>query len=796
MNVRWTSPVSLPRVSRAEGAALAALSGLIALLFRDVLFHGQVFFERDVHLHFYPHAEAFARTVALGSWPVWNPYSGFGEPLLANPIMAVLYPLTWLNLLLQPWTQYTVVILFHAAWTAAGMLLLGRRLGLSTLAATTAAAVWITSGPMLSLVSVAHHFSGASWLPWHVLAADTAVTKRSTRSVIGWGVVIAAQVLTGSADQCVFSGLVVAAYVAHRLDWRRFTGPDNVRIFLTACLSLGLGLALSAAQWVPSLVLASGSARVNLSAAIRTYWSMHPASLPMLFLPLPLKDIPFRPEIQAAFFEGREPFIGSTYLGLPALGLALLAIVARRHPMTRFLVVTIAIAVLVALGRHTPAYSVLVAVMPLLKAVRYPVKFMVPVAFLWAILVGIGLDAAPALEGSRKRWAFGLTCVAAGVSLAIGLAAFIAPVRIADLVLDRGATVVPAAYLGPAGVRCLAAGFCALTVAALVTFRSQSRIALALAAIVATAELVLMHDGLNRTAPKALFSVRPPLLDFVRVTDRSRLYVYDYYPPSKSREHLGHSPYLMSPSLDTPWAGTLALRNYLFPTLLAQWGIESSYDLDYLELYPTPLAGLTRWLRVVEGTPAHTRLLQIGAVGRMVALHTKGLDDLELVATLPGAFLEPIRVFAVPGALPRAYMVEAAHVADGQPARERLVDPAFDPRHEVLLADGVDTPGRDGFEGSCLVAQWKPDRIRLRCTANRPAYAILVDAYDPGWRATVDGQAAPLLRANTAFRAVAAPDGGHDIELVYRPAGVGLGLALSALTAGLALALSWWRRER
>jgi hypothetical protein len=244
-----------------------------------------------------------------------------------------------------------------------------------------------------------------------------------------------------------------------------------------------------------------------------------------------------------------------------------------------------------------------------------------------------------------------------------------------------------------------------------------------------------------------------------------------------------------------PWLGALALRNYLFPTLLVQWGMESSYDLDYLELYPTPLAGLTRWLRIVEGTPAHRRLLQIGAVSRMVALHTKGLDDLQLAATLPSPFVEPIRVFAVPGALPRTYMVEGAMVVDGQPARERLVDPAFDPRHEVLLAEGVESPSREGFEGACLVAQWQPDRIRLRCTANRPAYAVLVDAYDPGWQATVDGHAAPVLRANTVFRAVATREGVHDVELAYQPAAVALGVVVSTLSAGLALALIWWRRD-
>jgi uncharacterized membrane protein YfhO len=64
---------------------------------------------------------------------------------------------------------------------------------------------------------------------------------------------------------------------------------------------------------------------------------------------------------------------------------------------------------------------------------------------------------------------------------------------------------------------------------------------------------------------------------------------------------------------------------------------------------------------------------------------------------------------------------------------------------------------------------------------------VLVDAYDPGWRARVDGRDAPLLRANLAFRAVELPTGMHRVEFVFRPRSVVVGLGVSA--AGIAAAL-------
>jgi uncharacterized membrane protein YfhO len=64
-------------------------------------------------------------------------------------------------------------------------------------------------------------------------------------------------------------------------------------------------------------------------------------------------------------------------------------------------------------------------------------------------------------------------------------------------------------------------------------------------------------------------------------------------------------------------------------------------------------------------------------------------------------------------------------------------------------------------------------------------------SYARGWTATVDGRAAPVFRANGKHRAVPLPAGRHEVVLRYRPPGLALGVALTALSAALALGL-WW----
>src|SRR5687767_12305169 len=96
--VRLRAGGDVLNVPRADRLALAVLAALVALLLFDPLFRGRVFYERDLSLLWAPQMESFARAIAEGSWPLWDPYVSFGQPMLANANYQLLYPLTWLNL--------------------------------------------------------------------------------------------------------------------------------------------------------------------------------------------------------------------------------------------------------------------------------------------------------------------------------------------------------------------------------------------------------------------------------------------------------------------------------------------------------------------------------------------------------------------------------------------------------------------------------------------------------------------------------------------------------------------------
>jgi hypothetical protein len=265
------------------------------------------------------------------------------------------------------------------------------------------------------------------------------------------------------------------------------------------------------------------------------------------------------------------------------------------------------------------------------------------------------------------------------------------------------------------------------------------------------------------------------------------VYVDDYFIRTRGHASLGHPAYTLAMPPPDPAVGALALREALYPSVLAQWGVESSYDLDQQGLFPKPLAELSRFLRIVEGTPTHVRLLRMGAVRRVATLHTEGLGDLRPVAVLPGLLRDPLRIWEVPDPLPRAYAVGAARAADGAAALAALRD-GFDVGGQVLLPDRT-LGGPPGRAGQVQVTDRRADRVRLAADLDRDGYVVLVDAFDPGWRVTVDGRRAEALRANVAFRAVEVPRGRHAIEWVYRPRSVFVGLALSLAGTGIAVVL-------
>jgi len=61
-----------------------------------------------------------------------------------------------------------------------------------------------------------------------------------------------------------------------------------------------------------------------------------------------------------------------------------------------------------------------------------------------------------------------------------------------------------------------------------------------------------------------------------------------------------------------------------------------------------------------------------------------------------------------------------------------------------------------------------PQQVDVEVESTQPALVVFAQTYYHNWQATVDGQPAPLLRANHAFQAVFIPSGRHGVRLEYK----------------------------
>ena len=155
----------------------------------------------------------------------------------------------------------------------------------------------------------------------------------------------------------------------------------------------------------------------------------------------------------------------------------------------------------------------------------------------------------------------------------------------------------------------------------------------------------------------------------------------------------------------------------------------------------------------------------------------------------PGAPLhavhEPIwdpqlAVFENPRVLPRAFVVHHATVLPADAAQARALV-GLDPRTDVILdAAPLPAPAGSGMEPARVTLHARK-RVTVEAELAAPGVLVLADTWYPGWRVTVDGVAAPLLRADYAFRGVALPAGRHVVEFTFRSAPAALGLWLSLL---------------
>ena len=126
-------------------------------------------------------------------------------------------------------------------------------------------------------------------------------------------------------------------------------------------------------------------------------------------------------------------------------------------------------------------------------------------------------------------------------------------------------------------------------------------------------------------------------------------------------------------------------------------------------------------------------------------------------------------------ALPRAWLVTQANAVDGEEALRRIrgesAEP-FDPRETVLLeVRPEELPqllgGKIDASSEARLTGYQPLQLTIETSAPTATVLVVSEIFYPGWKATIDGQPAPIMSADYLLRGIALPAGKHKVEMHY-----------------------------
>ena len=719
-------------------------------------------------------AEMFRQT---GRIPEWNPYLFGGLPFIAAQHGDIFYPTAWLRWFLPIDTAMNLGFFAHIVLAGGAMYALLRALRVTWTGALVGGLAYELTGIVASLVRPGHDgkLYVSALAPLVFLALLRAIRDRRPG---GYGLLalIVGLCMLSPHYQMTYYLLVAAALWTLYLVFFDPDRPANVKWPRELGLALGavlLGLAIAAIQVLPFLQYIPFSPRgaggPSSGWEYATSFSMPPEELMTTILPQ------FNGVLEN--YWGRNFFkLHTEYLGAVVVALVTLGVTdrSRRRLVLAFGAIAL-LFLLVSLGGHTPFYYVWYEVMPMMKKVRAPGMAFFLVALPMAVFAAFGVDRLVRGEISWRELMTRLA-VLGGVAL-LGLMGVLEAVATVLASPEQAARVTAnGAALRMGALRLLVVVLMAGGVMWAI-WRGRLRAGLAAAALGA----VVVGDLWS--IDRLFFVFRGPASEVFR----------DDAVTSKLRAE--RKPFRV---LDVGVYQGSYLMAHDIQTMLGYHGQE-------VRFYDELLGGKNQWTNV--GSPALLDLLSVRYLLLPNPQAVPGYHQvLEPVTTTPGT---PAVLFERDTAAPYVRVVPGAAKLPDDQTVPTVIDPRFPYNAIALYPDTVSgltpEPIRGGQAPAPMgvrptLAAWAPGemRVTLDGAAAKPTYLVIGETWYPDWHATVDGKAAPVLRADHALLSVVLPPGAREVTLRFASAAYARGklvtLAAVLVTLALLAAPRWPRR--
>jgi hypothetical protein len=758
-------PGPLPTTARFPLGAAVALYAIAFLGLASPWLLGAVAIPYDTKSQFYPQLVFLARSLAAGQSPFWTPNVFAGWPQIADPQSLIFSPFHVAVALLAPapstWLADAMVFALLFAG-GLGVILLFRDRGWHVGGALVAALAFSFGGSAASRIQHVGQIESLAFLPLALWLLPRALERGSWPAGAGAGLFAAFIVLGRDQVALLEIYVLIGAVVWH---WSGAGWRKRLLASFKPLLAGGLvGLAIIAVPVILTALLAADSNRPEIGYEAAGRGSLHPANLLMLAF----ADVFGASDFQREFwgppgfpwhraFGQTELYVaqnmGQIYCGALVI-VALLGFGVARGQLwardIRFFSIAMALCLLYALGRYTPAFYLMYELLPGVALYRRPADATFVLCALLAMIAGYlvhrSLNGTIPAAGKLQRGAeVALSLIFVGTAMGLAL-----------LVGTFDSAVYPIAW----GI-----GFAVLAIAVLALARRVAYFSAWGAATLMAA--FTMADFAWNNAPNQSTGLPPAMFDALRpdttdetITllksrlrsaaapdhrDRVELIGIDYHWPNIGLIHdfdhlFGHNP--------------LRLADFVRATAAADTvaGADQRQFTPLMPSYRSVLEDLFGVRLIATGVPIE----KIDSSLRP--------NDLNFIARTKSAY-----VYENPRALPRVLLATEWRQANFDDLMRDGGWPDVDPRRTVLLQGAPTGFTKSDTSGTARIAHYRNTDIAIDVEAPGGGVLVLNDVWHPWWQASVDGVPADILKANVLFRAVVVPPGRHVVRFTFHP---------------------------
>ncbi len=661
-------------------------------------------------------------------FPLWNPYSFAGSPLLANFQTGAFYPLNIVFFLLPFSLAWSIFIILQPILGGIFLYWYLRSLKLHPIAATIGSISFIFSGFAISWLEWGNIFATILWLPLILLAKDKLIMRWTIFWTCTFFFAETASFFAGHLQLWFYMWFVTNTYLFLRVYQK--TVIENKKRFLWRYIKnyfpfLMVGIVMYAVtiiQSFPTIQFILHSARsVDQNYLITEGWFMPYQNLLQFIVP----DFFGNPATLNYWgVWNYAEFVG--YIGILPLLFVIFALAFRHDKKTWFFGAIALIALLFALP--TPIGTLPFQLNIPFLSTSQPTRLMGVVDLALSILAALGADLYIRKKNSRMVWICGLFGFMFVVLWIIAMKVHMG-ISSDHIAIIKRNLVFPSLFLFVSALMLVSGVF--------LRFKRWLLFFGLLSVVIVGVDLLRFGDKFTPfTSPAYLFPQEKTLRFLQQHIDNQRMMTTD--------------------------------SRIFAPNFSIQYKLQSvdGYDPLYLQNYAELIAASERdkadihspfgFNRIITPHNYNSRIVDLLGVKYILSLEDLNIQKLKKV------FQErETRVYENTEVLPRAFFVKNLVLVQ---SKQDAISQLFKIKNLHDTAVIIKSQKADSLSvGNVAIVLYTPNSVVLQTNNSGDGFVVLTDIDYPTWHAAIDGEDSPIHTTDFAFRGIFVPKGRHTI---------------------------------